>query len=204
VWKVARNDTRFELGIWGSSSDNSIVDLVKQCAKPILFSASFIKSLCEECSNAEDLIKDLDKFVSKDTKNRFSDHWCNTRLGKEDEKRIAFRRGALKKAANGLQKVYERLTSIGSSPSSRKRKNLQAFFVLLPILLTQLCDALSALMSTNDQKIMLESLIFVERWCSLCIKGSWEKFVETYNKFSEEISQIMRKKKVADELACDS
>ncbi|GBB88293.1 hypothetical protein RclHR1_14860005 [Rhizophagus clarus] len=104
---------------------------------------------------------------------------------RDDAKVINFRRGVIKKANGGVEKLHTILKTLqlSTSLSSRKRKNTQTLFDLFPSIFQQLCYALLTLEQIRDQKLMLAILIFIERWNGFCVEGNWKNINKAFEEF---------------------
>ena len=75
-----------------------------------------------------------------------------------------------------------------TSLSSRKRKNTQTLFNLFPSIFQQLHFALLTLERLKDQKLMLATLVFVERWNGFCIEGHWKDINKAFEELLKHFS----------------
>ncbi|CAG8482850.1 1276_t:CDS:2 [Acaulospora colombiana] len=166
-----------------------------------LFKRKFLKEIVKEDSVINVMKKSCKKLESKKFRNtgeaREPIFLCQVRYTKEDAKNVNFQRVVIKKANNGVEKLHEVLKSIHSSASlsSRKRKNVQSLFTLLPTILLKLYFALFTLecltiideqrnlpTTANQQKLFSAVLIFVERWSSYCAEGKWKDIDEVFER----------------------
>ncbi|GBC19190.2 endoplasmic reticulum membrane-associated RNA degradation protein [Rhizophagus irregularis DAOM 181602=DAOM 197198] len=123
--------------------------------------------------------------LGKAKNNKKAIYWNEINYTKDDAKVINFRRGVIKKANAGVEKLHSILTTLQSSTSlsSRKRKNTQTLFNLFPSIFQQLYYALLTLEQTRDQKLMLAILIFIERWNGFCVEGNWKNINKAFEEF---------------------
>ncbi|CAI2168818.1 8628_t:CDS:2 [Funneliformis geosporum] len=180
-WNVYREMTktgRFMMGNWiepfrvmksDTPEDSSLFD--QGFLQNIVEVANIFKVVQECCTRLNKRKLGGTKHVDDN-----SIYWSQIKFTKDDAKVINFRRGVIKKANAGVEKLHSILITLHSSNSlsSRKRKNTQSLFNLFPSMFQQLYFALLTLEQTRNQKSMLSKLVFVERWNGFCVEGNWK------------------------------
>ncbi|KAG9297118.1 hypothetical protein G9A89_019399 [Geosiphon pyriformis] len=178
-WKLASLTTqggRFILGGLPELSDK--LKFGESGDEQSIFEMDFLKGLLQ--AESKHRVMEL---CGQKQKSNTSTYWSKTKFSNEEAKVINFRRTVINKAIEGVQKIHSILDSVqtASSLSSRKRKNIQSLFSLLPLIVPQLLFGLRVLERTHNQKLMLTLLVFVERWCGNVVAGTWKDIEGAYN-----------------------
>ncbi|CAG8438434.1 5831_t:CDS:2 [Scutellospora calospora] len=190
-WKIARimeQKGRFTLGDW--------TELMFEDQKDSLFQQSFLKEIMK-MKNITDIIH-LSCEKLNIIKIRWFCHskkcyWSQLSITKECLKIVNLKRVVVKKAISGVENLYNIFRTLNSSTSlsSRKRKNTQTLFTLLPLIMQHLCYSLFALDYATEQKFILGILIFIERWCGFCVEGNWKNINDAFNEFTRRFSDSL-------------
>ncbi|CAG8503644.1 13385_t:CDS:2 [Funneliformis mosseae] len=178
VYREMAKTGRFMMGNWIEPSWVMISENPEDFS---LFEQGFLKNIVE-VDNIFIVVQDcctrLNKRKLGEAKHfeNNSIYWSQIKFTKDDAKVINFRRGVIKKANAGVEKLHSILINLHSSNSlsSRKRKNTQSLFNLFPSIFQQLYFALLTLEQTRNQKAMLSKLVFVERWNGFCVEGNYK------------------------------